>query len=79
MKKTCEARKRALPEGWEECGRVAITWQNGIGFCERHDAERRAKRGQRTVAAERTAESATAIIPPGEPLPSAAPPPEALA
>ena len=75
MKNTCEARKRTLPEGWKECGALAGTWQNGIGFCEACDRKRRAKRGQRTVAAERTAERATAITPPGESLPSAAPPP----
>ena len=57
MKNTCEARKRTLPEGWEECGAPAVTWQSGIGFCEACDRKRRAKRGQRTVAAERTAEA----------------------
>ena len=75
MKPTCEARKRALPEGWEECDRVAITWQSGIGCCEACDRHRQARRGQRTVEAERAA----AITRPDESLPSAAPPPEALA
>ena len=82
MTPACGAKVRDLPAdtaGWRSCGRPSVTWQNGLGFCERHDAHRRAKRGQRTVEAERAAERATAITPPDESLPSAAPPPEALA